>query len=99
MRTKLISIPLALSLAAPMVLVAPAQADSFPRRAVQSAIEKQIRQVVGQAADVKCPARSTWRRGAVFFCKANPTDGSADYRVRVTLRSKKDWHFDWLQVP
>jgi hypothetical protein len=98
MRKALITLPLVAGLAAPVALVAPAQAAGFPRNAVERAIERQVREVIGQPATVRCPKRSGWKKGAQFFCSARPTNGDAPYRVRVTLGSKKNWKFDWRQV-
>jgi hypothetical protein len=98
MRKAFVTIPLVAGLAAPVVLVGPAQAVDFPRKAVQNAIERQIKEVIGQPATVKCPARKTWKKGAVFYCSAKPTNGAAGYRVEVTLRTPKNWKFDWVQA-
>jgi hypothetical protein len=99
MRRTAITIPLVVGLAAPLALAAPAQAvNTFPRKAVEQAIENQIKDVVGQPAGVKCPARSKWVKGAVFFCTAKPTDGAASYRVKVTLGKLKTHSFKWLTV-
>ena len=95
---KALVLPLIAGLAAPIALVSPAQADGFPRKAVQTAIENQIKDVVKQAATVKCPARSGWSQGAVFFCTAKPMNGAASYRVKVTLGSEKKHKFRWLKV-
>ncbi len=92
-----IALSLVAGLAAPVAMVAPAQAAHFPRKAVQRAIERQIKEVIGQPADVKCPARSSWTKGAVFYCTAKPTDGAAAYRVKVTLGSAKTHYFKWRQ--
>ena len=82
MRGTVVTMSIVAGLAVP-ALAAPAQAaTTFPRKAVQQTIEKQIVEVIGQKATVKCPARKRWVKGAVFFCNATPTNGAASYRVR-----------------
>lgn len=77
----------------------PAQAvNTFPRKAVEQAIQNQIKDVLQQRATVKCPARSTWVKGAVFYCQAKPTNGAASYRVKVTLGNARTHTFKWLQI-
>ena len=97
MRGTVVTMSLVAGLAVP-ALAAPAQAaTTFPRKAVQQTIEKQIVEVIGQKATVKCPARKRWVKGAVFYCNATPTNGAAPYRVRVKLGSAKTYAFDWRQ--
>ncbi len=97
MRGTVVTLSLVAGLVVP-ALAAPAQAATiFPRKAVQQAIEKQIVEVIGQKATVKCPARKRWVKGAVFYCNATPTNGDAGYRVRVKLGSAKTYAFDWRQ--
>ena len=99
MRRTFVTLSLVAGMAAPAVLVAPAQAvNTFPRKAVEQAIESQIKEVVKQKARVKCPARSTWVKGAVFYCKATPTNGAASYRVKVTLKDRRTHTFKWLKI-
>ena len=97
MRGTVVTISIVAGLTVP-ALAAPAQAaTTFPRKAVQQAIQKQIREVIGQKAKVKCPTRKKWVKGAVFYCTAKPTNGAAPYRVRVKLGSAKTYNFDWRQ--
>ncbi|MFN8184594.1 MAG: DUF4333 domain-containing protein [Candidatus Nanopelagicales bacterium] len=99
MRRTVVTMSLVAGLAAPAVLVTPAQAaTSFPRKAVQQAIANQIREVVGQKATVKCPARKNWVKGKVMYCTAKPTNGAASYRVKVTLGNPNTYTFKWLKL-
>jgi hypothetical protein len=98
MRKTVVTVSIAAGLAAPLFFAPSATAGSFPRKAVQDAIESQIKEVVKQKATVKCPARSSWTRGAVFFCNAKPTNGDAAYKVKVTLGREKTHAFRWLKV-
>jgi Domain of unknown function (DUF4333) len=99
MRRTVITLSLVAGMAAPAVLAVPAHAvNTFPRKAVEQAIESQIKDVVKQKARVKCPARSTWVKGAVLYCKATPTNGAASYRVKVTLKDRRTYNFKWLKV-
>lgn len=98
MRSTYFTAALVAGLAAPVALVAPAQAAGpFPRAAVEQAIENQIPEVLGHKARVKCPARDFWVKGAKFYCTAKPTNGAA-YRVRVTLGKAKTHNFKWRTV-
>lgn len=99
MRRTVLTVSLVAGLAAPAALAVPAQAvNTFPRKAVEQAIENQIKDVVGQPAGVRCPARSKWVKGAVFYCTAKPTNGAESYRVKVTLGKLKTHSFKWLTV-
>lgn len=98
MRKTAVTMSIATALVAPLAFSAPAMAGPFPRKAVQNAIESQIKDVVKQKATVKCPPRSTWTKGAVFFCTAKPTNGDASYRVKVTLGREKTYAFRWLKI-
>ncbi len=98
MRKTVVTVSIATTVVAPLLFSAPAMAGSFPRKAVQNAIESQIKEVVKQKATVKCPARSNWTRGAVFYCNAKPTNGAASYRVKVTLGREKTHAFRWLKI-
>lgn len=96
MRRTVLTMSLVAGLAAPVAFAVPAQAvGTFPRKAVEQAIENQIPEVLGHKATVRCPARSTWVRGAKFYCTATPTKG-APYRVRVTLGKVRTHSFKWL---
>lgn len=95
---KALVLPLVAGLAAPAALIAPAQAaQPFPRKAVERAIENQIKDVIKTPATVRCPKRSSWKQGAVFYCKATPKTGGG-YRVKVTLGAEKRHEFRWVQV-
>ena len=97
MHKSVIAISLVSGLAATPLLVAPAQAVPIPRKAMQQAIQSQLRDQFDQKAKIKCPKKQ-WKQGKVFYCKAK-AKGGAKYRVKVTLGKQRTFAFKWLQVP
>ena len=93
---KALIVPLVAGLAAPVALAAPAHADTFPRKAVERAIVNQAKDVLKANVKVNCPARSTWKRGAVFYCTAKSP--SKQWRLKVTLGAEKKHKFRWVTV-
>lgn len=91
-----IAVSVSVGLAGAPLLVAPAQAAPIPRKAMQQAIQSQLRDQFNQKAKIRCPKKQ-WRKGKVFYCKAK-AKGGAKYRVRVTLGDQKSFAFKWRQV-
>lgn len=92
-----IAVSLGAGLVASPLLLAPAQAAPVPRKAMQQAVQSQLRDQFDQKAKIKCP-RTSWKKGKVFFCQAKAKD-RANYRIKVTLGKQKSFAFKWLQVP
>jgi hypothetical protein len=92
-----VAVTLGAGLIASPLLVAPAHAAPIPRKAMQEAIQSQLRDQFNQRAKIRCPKKK-WKKGKVFFCRAKAANGSK-YRIRVKLGSQKSFAFKWLQVP
>ncbi len=97
MRKSVVAISLSAGLVGAPLMAAPANAAPIPRKAMQEAIQSQLRDQFNQRAKIKCPKKQ-WKKGKVFFCKAKAANGSK-YRIRVKLGNQKSFSFKWLQVP
>ncbi len=85
-------------LAAPVLVAGPAQADSVVKRAkLQKSIKVGFKQQTGTSVKVKCPAKVTWAKGKIFYCKVKAKNGTK-YRVQVRLGSESKGRLKWKVV-
>lgn len=95
--------PLALAvtaplLVAPLIVGAPAQAESVVK---MPKVKKNIKQGFKKQADlsvtVKCPKKMKWAKGKTFFCKVR-TKAGQKVRVQVKLGSAVTGRVTWKVV-
>jgi Domain of unknown function (DUF4333) len=85
-------------LAAPLLATGPASAAGNVKiGALERNIKTGFKQQARKSVTVKCPAKVTWVKGKIFYCKVMAKDGSR-YRVRVKLGSEASGRANWKLV-
>lgn len=99
MRAPVIFAAAAPLLVAPVLVTAPAQADSIVKQAkVQREIKRGFMEQAKVKVDVKCPAKVRWKKGKTFFCTAKDAKGEK-YKVQVKLGSESKGRLTWKVIP
>lgn len=85
-------------LAAPLLVAAPAQAETVVKMPlVKKSIKKGFKKQAKLSVKVKCPKKVRWVKGKTFFCTARTTTGQK-VRVQVKLGKADPGRVTWKVV-
>lgn len=98
MRKSTVALALTIPLIVPVAAATPATAASTVKQEkLQRNIKSGFKRQANISVTVSCPAKVTWVKGKVFYCKARTKSGSK-YRVQVTLGNESKGRLHWKVV-